>query len=132
MILMGLKDEADKTTTLICQNKDLFAVDADVVVFDTIIRVLGGLLSGYYLSGQKCLLKLALDLGHRLLPAFNSPTGIPYGTINLKTGKASVDQQTTCPACGASNILEFAALSHFTGSVYIVQRLRKMNIRKRV
>lgn len=37
------------------------------------------LIAGY--NGQ--LLNLALDLGKRLLPAFDTPTGIPYGTVAL-------------------------------------------------
>ncbi len=32
------------------------------------------------------LLKLAKDLGYRLLPAFNTTTGLPYGRINLLHG----------------------------------------------
>ena len=42
------------------------------------IRLLGGLLSGYQLTGDERLLKLAEDLGTRMLPAFDSPTGLPY------------------------------------------------------
>ena len=32
------------------------------------------------------LLALALDLGWRLLKAFDTPTGIPYGAVNLLHG----------------------------------------------
>ena len=32
------------------------------------------------------LLTLAVDLGERLLPAFSTVTGIPYGTVNLRSG----------------------------------------------
>jgi ER degradation enhancer, mannosidase alpha-like 2 len=31
-------------------------------------------------------MRLAVDLGERLLPAFVTPTGIPYGTVNLRYG----------------------------------------------
>lgn len=31
----------------------------------------------------KSLLSLAIDLGHRLLPAFDTKTKIPFGTVNL-------------------------------------------------
>lgn len=33
------------------------------------------------------LLALARDLGRRLLPAFNTPTGIPYPRIHLQHGE---------------------------------------------
>lgn len=32
------------------------------------------------------LLRMAEDVAKRLLPAFDSKTGMPYGTVNLKTG----------------------------------------------
>ena len=36
------------------------------------------------------LLDQAVDLGNRLLPAFNTSTGLPHPIINLKTGKPSL------------------------------------------
>ena len=35
------------------------------------------------------LLALAVDLGNRLLPVFQSPTGMPYVNVNLRTGRAT-------------------------------------------
>lgn len=35
------------------------------------------------------LLNMAVDLGNRLLPAFNTSTGLPFPRINLHTGKPS-------------------------------------------
>ena len=32
------------------------------------------------------LLKLAVWAAKKILPAFNTPTGLPYGTVNLKYG----------------------------------------------
>lgn len=49
-------------------------------------RVLGGLLSAYDLSGDKIFLEKAKDLADRLLPAWNTPSGIPYNRINLMHG----------------------------------------------
>lgn len=42
-------------------------------VFETTIRVLGGLLAAYHLSEEKVLLEKAEDLGRRLANAFDSP-----------------------------------------------------------
>lgn len=51
-------------------------------------RVLGGLLSAYDLSGDKIFLEKARDIADRLLPAWNTPSGIPYNKINLVHGNA--------------------------------------------
>lgn len=59
------------------------------------IRILGGLVSAHILAtdstnrlGQRVynneLLSLAQDLGQRFLPAFDTPTGLPYAWVNLK------------------------------------------------
>jgi hypothetical protein len=65
LILMGRKQEADKARRLIDQK---LSFDRDVYVknFEITIRLLGGLLSGYELSGDKRLLALAQDLGKRV------------------------------------------------------------------
>ena len=52
-------------------------------------RVLGGLLSAYDLSGDKVFLEKAQDIADRLLPAWNTPSGIPYNRINLAYGNAN-------------------------------------------
>ena len=74
MILMGLKDEADATRKYILDNLS-FDKDIDVQNFEITIRLLGGLLSSYQLTGDRRLLALAEDLGNRLLPVFESPNG---------------------------------------------------------
>lgn len=42
-------------------------------VFETTIRVLGGLLAAHHLSAEQALLAKATDLGRRLAKAFESP-----------------------------------------------------------
>ncbi len=60
------------------------------------------------------LLNMAVDVATRLLPAFNSTTGLPYPRVNLRTGLEGVNSiQLTCTACAGSMILEFAALSRW-------------------
>ena len=64
-----------------------FDVDGEVSVFETSIRLVGGLLSAHHCSGDPVLLAKAKDLADRLLPSFNaSPLGIPHRYINLRTG----------------------------------------------
>ena len=111
MILMGLDDEANATRKYITQN---LSFDKDIYVqnFEITIRLLGGLLSSYQLTGDKRLLALAEDLGNRLLPVFESPTGLPYRYVNLKTGK--VRDARTNPAEAGTLLIEFGTLSKLT------------------
>lgn len=111
MILMGLKDEARETHEYIVTH---LSFDKDIYVqnFEITIRLLGGLLSSYQLTGDRRLLKLAEDLGNRLLPVFNSPTGLPYRFVNLKTGK--VRGEISNPAETGTLLIEFGTLSKIT------------------
>jgi Glycosyl hydrolase family 47 len=112
LILMGFDDEAAKARKLIDERLS-FDKDISVKNFEITIRVLGGLLSGYELTGDKRLLELADDLGTRLLPVFNSPTGMPYVNVNLKTGKISGTKSN--PAEIGTLLLELGTLSKHTG-----------------
>ena len=58
MILMGCKDEANTTKEYIVKNLS-FDKDIEVQNFEITIRLLGGLLSSYQLTGDKRLLRLA-------------------------------------------------------------------------
>ena len=111
LLLMGLDEEADKTKNLIVE-KLSFDQDLEVKNFEVTIRLLGGLLSAYQMTGDPRLLRLADDLGTRLLPVFNSPTGLPYMYVNLKTGKTSGSR--TNPAEIGTLVLEFGTLSKLT------------------
>jgi mannosidase alpha-like ER degradation enhancer 2 len=111
MILMGLESEADATREYIVKNLR-FDKDLDVQNFEITIRLLGGLLSGYQLTGDKRLLTLAEDLGNRLLPVFDSPTGMPYRYVNLKTRK--VRGNVSNPAETGTLLIEFGTLSKIT------------------
>ena len=111
MILMGLKEEADATREFIVAN---LSFDRDIYVqnFEITIRLLGGLLSAYQLTGDRRLLARAEDLGTRLLPVFESPTGLPYRFVNLKTGR--VRGEVTNPAEAGTLLVEFGALGRLT------------------
>src|SRR5438552_10166235 len=111
LILLGFKDEADKARALI-DEKLSFDKDISVQNFEVTIRLLGGLLSAYEMTHDEQLLKLADDLGTRLLPVFNSPTVMPYRFVNLRTGKTSGSKSN--PAEIGTLILEFGTLSRLT------------------
>lgn len=112
LVMMGLTKEAGAARALI---DETLSFDRDITVknFEITIRVLGGLISGYQLTGDAKLLRLADDLGARLLPVFESPTGMPYMSVNLRTGKVSGAR--TNPAEIGTLFLEFGALGKLTG-----------------
>jgi hypothetical protein len=122
LILMHLDAEAAKAKSLIVSD---LSFDRDVYVknFEVTIRLLGGLLSSYQLTGDKRLLNLAEDLGNRLLPVFNSPTGLPYVYVNLHTGQ--VRDAITNPAETGTLLLEFGTLSKLTGKAVYYEKAKR-------
>lgn len=122
MIIMGLDDEAAATKQYIIDNLS-FDKDMEVQNFEITIRLLGGLLTNYQLTGDKRLLNLAEDLGNRLLPVFNSPTGMPYRYVNLKTGKVS--KPISNPAETGTLIIEFGTLSKLTGKPIYYEKAKR-------
>jgi mannosidase alpha-like ER degradation enhancer 2 len=112
LVLAGLDEEAARARELVATELRLDA-PIEVQVFEITIRTLGGLLSGYQLTGDDRLLAKAEELGERLLPAFGSPTGMPYRYVHLATGATSGAESN--PAEIGTLILEFGTLSKLTG-----------------
>jgi len=118
MHLMGLSSQFAAACEWV-KEELTFGTQEDVNVFEVTIRILGGLLSAYELSSSTPLLDAAEELGLRMLFAFDTPTGLPYGTIGLRSGR----RYNPGWAGGASTIaevgtlqLEFRALSRHTGN----------------
>ena len=122
LVLMHLDAEAMRTRSLIVSD---LSFDRDIYVknFEITIRLLGGLLSGYQLTGDKRLLDLAEDLGNRLLPVFNSPTGLPYVYVNLRTGETR--GAVTNPAETGTLLLEFGTLSKLTSRPVFFEKAKR-------
>jgi mannosyl-oligosaccharide alpha-1,2-mannosidase len=82
-------------------------------------RVLGGLLSAHHHSGGDALfLKRARDLADRILPAFDTPSGLPLSMVNLqrRKGVPSKDNDGLVTTAEVSALqLEFRYLSELTG-----------------
>lgn len=113
LYLMHLDSELEAGVRWIERNLH-FDIDGQVQVFETNIRMVGGLLAGWLATRNKTLLSLAHELADRLLPAFaKSPTGIPYRFVNLKT--ATVRDPQTFPAELGTYIAEFGMLSRAVG-----------------
>lgn len=108
------------------QRPELFNVDARVHVFEVTIRALGGLLSSHSLLSLDpelapaydghSLLDAAVDLANKLMPAFDTPTGLPTSWVNLRRGQVAGDTRVTCTACAGTLLLEFGVLSRLTGN----------------
>jgi Glycosyl hydrolase family 47 len=97
-----------------CRQRLDFDVDGFVQVFEVVIRMVGGLLSGHLATGDPSLLRLCRDLTDRLLPAFEkSPTGAPYRFVNLRTGEVRGSENFLAEI--GTNITEFGTLSRLTG-----------------
>lgn len=111
MLIMGLRDEARTTQDYIAQHLS-FDRDVSVQNFEITIRTLGALVTAYEMTGDARLRSLAEDLGTRLLPVFDSPTGMPYRFVNLKTGKT--DGAVSNPAEIGTLIVEFGTLAKVT------------------
>ncbi len=112
LYVMGLDAELKQGVAWI-EKSLTFDIDGDVQVFETNIRMVGGLLSGWLATHNPRLLALARDCADRLLPAFEkSPTGVPYRFVNLKTG--AVRDKVTFPAEVGTYIAEFGLLTRET------------------
>ena len=112
MLLMGLDSLAPRAKQVILERLS-FDQDTSVQVFEMTIRLLGGLITAYQMDGDPRFLRLARDLADRMLPAFNSPTGMPYRFVHLRTGK--VKGPVSNPAEIGTLMLEWGTLSKLTG-----------------
>ncbi|KAG2035675.1 glycoside hydrolase [Suillus americanus] len=117
MIIMGLEDEYQRARAWVA-DKLSFERDANFNTFETTIRVLGGLLSAYHLSGKDpVFLEKAEELGSRILPVFETESGLPLSLINLalREGVPDRDNNGYVSTAEASTLqLEFRYLAYLT------------------
>lgn len=118
LYLMGLRDDFAVAREWILGVN--FNIDSHVSFFETTIRLLGGMLSAYYLSGDYLFVDKAVELADLLLPAFHRRTGVARSLVNLRTGDAHNDRwsnfRTPLADTGTCQ-LEFFALSRETGDM---------------
>uniref|UniRef100_A0A7S4PR72 alpha-1,2-Mannosidase n=1 Tax=Guillardia theta TaxID=55529 RepID=A0A7S4PR72_GUITH len=126
LAVLGNRTEYQRVVNWIIKHgEETFDRDVTVSVFETNIRILGSLISNHLLASDKDLnlmpgyngelLTLALSLGNRLVNAYMTPTGLPYGSINLKRGIQYGETTVTATATGGTVLLEFLLLSKLTG-----------------
>uniref|UniRef100_A0AAR2JWJ4 alpha-1,2-Mannosidase n=1 Tax=Pygocentrus nattereri TaxID=42514 RepID=A0AAR2JWJ4_PYGNA len=115
MWILDLKEEFEESKRWV--EKELsFTKNVDVNLFESTIRILGGLLSTYHLTGDSLFLDKAKDIGSRLMPAFNTPSKIPFSDVNIGKGIAHPPRWTTDSTVAevTSIQLEFRELSRLT------------------
>ena len=126
--IMGLMDEFNEAREWIANSFNMRLARGELSVFETNIRFVGGLLSTYALTADKMFLNKAQEVADLLLPAFNTPTGIPLALVNMQTGRAN----NYGWASGGCSILsefgslemEFDFLSRLTGNKTYVNKAR--------
>ena len=106
-----------------------FDLNVEVSLFETNIRVLGGLLSAHLLASGSAagaehlavdgyrgeLLRLAVDLGERLLSAFDGCSSLPRPFVNLRGLPPRHNAlREQCTAGVGTLLLEFGTLSRLT------------------
>jgi len=133
LLLMGLDAEAAAARTLIDTHLSVDRV-GEVSVFETTIRVLGGLVSAYHMVGDALYLKRAVALATALAPAFSAPSGLPWPrcTLNATAPDGSGGSCRGHPTSGESALLaevgsiqlELRALAHAAPSP-LTARLRE-------
>ncbi|KAF7309441.1 alpha-1,2-Mannosidase [Mycena indigotica] len=127
MWIMGLYDLFEEGLKVVTKTNFYMASDGYVGFFETIIRYLGGLLSAYALSGEPILLEKADQLGSVLLPAFNTPSGLPMFAVNPTTGATRGGWTgSVLWAEALSNQMEFKYLAHLTGNAKYYQKTEKV------
>uniref|UniRef100_A0A8C1W4I9 alpha-1,2-Mannosidase n=1 Tax=Cyprinus carpio TaxID=7962 RepID=A0A8C1W4I9_CYPCA len=116
MWILGLKEEFAEAREWVARALS-FDKNVDVNLFESTIRILGGLLSTYHLTGDSLFLEKAKDIGSRLMPAFNTASKIPYSDVNIGKGTAHPPQWTSDSTVAevTSIQLEFRELSRLTG-----------------
>lgn len=132
LVVVGNHSEFRRVASLLLMQggrSGRFDVDVNVSVFETNIRVIGGLLAAHLLSDRAgfddarppswpcsgAFLELAEELAARLVPAFRTNTSMPYGTVNLRYGVPRGETSITCTASIGTFLLEFGFLSRLTG-----------------
>jgi mannosyl-oligosaccharide alpha-1,2-mannosidase len=118
LYIMGLNDEYLAARTWIELNLDFNKFDVELSVFETNIRYVGGLLSIYALSKDPMFLSKAVQIADKLLPAFDTPSGVPHSNVNVRTGYSRNHDWAYGSAILSefgSMHLEFIYLSYVTG-----------------
>uniref|UniRef100_A0A673JR99 alpha-1,2-Mannosidase n=1 Tax=Sinocyclocheilus rhinocerous TaxID=307959 RepID=A0A673JR99_9TELE len=130
LYIMGLMEEYEEAKEWIQNNLDLNSVSKHGWVVSLCVCYIAGLVSAmlfcfvFQIFKQK-----VMELGEKLLPAFNTPTGIPRGVINLGSWGWASAGSSILAEFGTLH-LEFVHLSELSRNPVFTEKARVMNIRK--
>jgi hypothetical protein len=116
LFIMGLDDEFKEARKWVAEDLS-FDREGKINTFELTIRVLGGLLSAYHLSNDDIFLEKAVDLAERIMPIFDTKSGLPLSYVDLADRKGIPDQSNRgmiSTAEAATLQLELKYLSHLT------------------
>ncbi|XP_069335707.1 mannosyl-oligosaccharide 1,2-alpha-mannosidase IC isoform X1 [Eulemur rufifrons] len=123
LYLMELKEEFQEAKAWVEESFHL-NVSGEASLFEVNIRYIGGLLSAFYLTGEEVFRIKAIKLGEKLLPAFNTPTGIPKGVVSFKSrswGWATAGSSSILAEFGSLH-LEFLHLTELSGNQVFAEK----------
>ena len=106
LYIMGLSDEFNQGKEWIKNDLNFNQSKYGFSVFETNIRYIGGLLSLFSITGEAVFRDKAYDIANKLLPAFDTPTGIPNSAVYMD-GKSRTYPWNN----GASILSEFGTLN---------------------
>ena len=131
LYIMGMDEEFERAKKWVEENLDMNQLSGPVSVFETNIRYVGGLLTAYAFTGDDLFKQKAAHIVDKLLPAFDTPTGIPHSLVDMRSGWAQsyswASEDSILSEFGTLH-MEFAYLSDITGiPVYRekVERIRQ-------
>lgn len=112
--ILNLPEEFEEAADFVEKSLKFGRMDEEISVFELSIRGLGGLLGAHSLSGRPMFLQRARELADLLLPAFDTPSGMPLPGWNLKRLQGTKAADHTCLAEAGSIQLEWRYLSEHT------------------
>ncbi|OCK78404.1 glycoside hydrolase family 47 protein [Lepidopterella palustris CBS 459.81] len=117
LYIMGLKTQYEKAVAEVAKIDVGKTPSVTLSVFETTIRILGGLISAYDLSHDETLLEKATNVGDMLYMAFDTPNRMPVDRLPFEEAKLGggfiADQRISLAGIG-SLTMEFVRLSQLT------------------
>ena len=125
LYVAGLRDEFDAAVSHL-EKHFRFTPSASVSVFETTIRLTGGLLSAYALSNRTVLLEKAIEVADVIAPVYTKESlaannGMPYHGYNPSRGEGLRGYGTFLAEAGSVQ-LENRYLSHASGNATYDER----------
>ncbi|CAO1415543.1 unnamed protein product, partial [Diamesa serratosioi] len=124
LYIMGLMKEFEESRKWIESKFTFDKITSHISVFEINIRYVGGFLAAYALTGDDLFKDKAQYVADKLLPAFNTSTGIPRTYLNFKTGSTK-GKYAILSEFGTLS-LEFIYLSEITGNPIYKEIIRKI------